>query len=467
MPEVDTAVAEPETGGDLGTETIDTGTPDTGVDEGLGETVEGIDPLAPEVEEEKPEEVQQPEPSDPELAGLDPKYHKDKTVRGMFHALRALRAQFPGGINEAIKLKEAVETQGGLQAIAGFEKERAEFAQVDKDFSEGNPRLIDEWVKDNPQGLAKLAPLAFRKLADLDPFTFAQEVPASLNLLAEKDAAQYNGIAGRIFWNTATLPNGLNEHLKELDWALKHQDIEGASTAMAAAGQFMQAIKKFADQAPPERPKQDPREAEFQAKQQKWEADRAAEKLASETQKKEQFATSIRDANRDYTVEKITAQLGKEYSSRNLSLNKLKESDPESYQMILENCFKAVGSELDKDTAGRERFNAAIQAGKRDTAIQITKGRVDAVFAKAVSETYKRFHKIVGGKSVQTAPAAQPNPLAAKPQNGIMPLSRNPPPEMIDKPGMYAKYGKEKADSMIWKGQIMLRDKKGLYQTPD
>jgi hypothetical protein len=425
MPELDAALAEPEV--------------EAGLD--LGELDTAVETETPEVETEAVADETEPVPGEttetitetpvePGLEKLPKQYKDDKFVKGLYFANQKLREAYPGGVNEAIKVKQALDAVGGAEGLADFETQRKGWEQIDKDFAEGNPAVLEDLAGDSPEGFVKLMGPALDKLQKVDP-------------------EAYNHSLGKIFWNTMQ-QSGLLNDLGNLEAALGRQDVEGASAQFARVAEFLKTINGFASKVPEK--KVDPEREKFQQERTAW-----------EQQKQTEFQNNVLGETRQYALGKVEAQLTKEFSSRNLSLVKLKTSDPDSYDILLRNCYQAVNNELGKDKDAFSRFSAAIKGGKREDALKLAKSRIDAVFSDAVGRTYKAFYRVAGGRQQTQAAAATAAAVAPKVAPGTIRLSKVPQPEQLDKLRMYQKFGKDKTDSMIFNGKGFLKGKDALY----
>jgi hypothetical protein len=74
---------------------------------------------------------------------------------------------------EAQKAVQRIETLGGLDAV---ESEAAEWASVYNGFRSGDPKVLDVWFKDNPDGVGKLMPTALNKYREMDPAGWTHEM---------------------------------------------------------------------------------------------------------------------------------------------------------------------------------------------------------------------------------------------------------------------------------------------------
>lgn len=141
------------------------------------ETPDGLN----EPESEQPEGEKGPEPelfdgnklTDKTKAFLDKARAEDAQfaakIRHALMAGEALKAVLPGGVKEAQQLRQTIEDLGGTEGIQEIQSERAEWTEIDRQYSTGDPRFIDTLVKESPDAFLQLAPAMIGKFAELNP----------------------------------------------------------------------------------------------------------------------------------------------------------------------------------------------------------------------------------------------------------------------------------------------------------
>ncbi|HEY2496558.1 MAG TPA: hypothetical protein VGK24_05775 [Candidatus Angelobacter sp.] len=80
-----------------------------------------------------------------------------------------IKQNFPGGLEEAIKLRDAVEDLAGPEGVEEIANEVTEWRGIDQMLETGNPAIFDTMAKQFPEGLKKLLPTAVEMWADSDP----------------------------------------------------------------------------------------------------------------------------------------------------------------------------------------------------------------------------------------------------------------------------------------------------------
>ena len=96
----------------------------------------------------------------------------EKQLRADIYAGKAAR-EF-GSIPDIRTKLETLDLHGGAEGIAQMAEEVQAARTLDQGFERGDPKLLDGWAKDFPDGFKKLVVPAFDKLATLDPQYYEQ-----------------------------------------------------------------------------------------------------------------------------------------------------------------------------------------------------------------------------------------------------------------------------------------------------
>lgn len=173
-----------DTGGSDGATTGDVGTSDTG---DTGESIEPeIDTADVETETDEAIEGQETDQTrdqrmlpDAVKKGLnklretDPKLASE--LRKAYFESSDFKKTFPTP-GDARMAKETIESLGGEEGIASMQKEVSDYAQELTHFAQGNPQAIEDMVRDYPQGLVKLTPVALDKMRSIDPAAYDRTI---------------------------------------------------------------------------------------------------------------------------------------------------------------------------------------------------------------------------------------------------------------------------------------------------
>lgn len=91
-----------------------------------------------------------------------------------------------GTTQELTALKEAVEMHGGVEALTEMAEEIEAGRALEEGFKSGDPKVIDGWAADYPEGFKKLLLPAFDKLAQLDNAAWEEQAGTLSTKFLEK-----------------------------------------------------------------------------------------------------------------------------------------------------------------------------------------------------------------------------------------------------------------------------------------
>ena len=96
---------------------------------------------------------------------------------------------FPGGLKEAVALKQELESVGGKEALQGLNEEVSEYRQFDDAWMSGDPRFLERAIETGgKEGFTKLAPHLTGKWAEVDPAGYDKYFAGAMyNTLRESD----------------------------------------------------------------------------------------------------------------------------------------------------------------------------------------------------------------------------------------------------------------------------------------
>lgn len=103
---------------------------------------------------------------------LDPQLAKDVS-RAFYKVAQVDRL---GKTAELTAFKQAIEERGGVDQIEQDYAELEASRQLEKGFEMGDPRVVDGWAEDYPDGFKRIAPAVFDKLEKLDGESYDQLV---------------------------------------------------------------------------------------------------------------------------------------------------------------------------------------------------------------------------------------------------------------------------------------------------
>lgn len=149
-----------EGGGDEGAEHEPAG--DEGGEEGDQELEEGDRRPAPRTN--LPLELRKALRANPEIAKQFPKLEKQLTG-ALFKATTVDRL---GGVQKFREYAELLEAHGGPEGVQQAVEELNNWRALDQGFERGDPKILDGWVKDYPQGLKRLLGPAIERVEQMD-----------------------------------------------------------------------------------------------------------------------------------------------------------------------------------------------------------------------------------------------------------------------------------------------------------
>jgi hypothetical protein len=405
-------------------------------------------PVAPE-----PQEPEQPEEQLPEAAQAEQTEGDGRTLPAAMRALLAevkktnpklsgqlrdmwfqgqqLRATFPGGLPEVVKVKEELDAIGGLDGIQTIRTEaqatKAELEKIDTGFANGDAAVLDTIIKQSPEGFAKL-------------------MPTALEHFAKVDAEGYQHSMARVVVNTLDAGPLGQAYNALAQLGQENPQVKAIADTLA---QWYNGIAQLASKVPEK--KVDTEREKFQTERQQW-----------EQQKAQEFTTSVAKEGNAYSLSAIERTLASEFNARGMNLDALKKGDPESFQILLNNCDAAVGRVITADQGFQQNYRAILASRNKEQAVQYAKAKIDKVVAEAVRKTYKAFYTLGGGKAVDNRQKTQAAQATRDIGPGAAPvkLDKMPQPEEIDRARLPKGY--RTIEDALLDGKAYLKGKKEL-----
>lgn len=348
-----------------------------------------------------------------ELNAKDPKLGKQ--LKGLFFQDRALKQAFPGGVPEAVKTREAIDSLGGEEGIAAINGEREEWAALDQQFEAGDPKFIENIAAESPEGFAKLVPVALDKLGQAHP-------------------EQYQHLAGRIIHNALA-----NAEFVNAVRALKASASDPAKVAAICEDMEKWAgeIRDLATKVP---------ERKIDPERQKLDAD----KKTFEEQKFQTFQASVMVDATNHIEAGIERELTSQLKTKGVDVAKLKKTDPESYSLLVKNVDAEIGKALNGNKVFVSQRNSILQGMDKEKLLKFIKPNIDKVLPDAAKRVARAFYA--------TTPTQKPN--GQQPPNGNPPptppgkLNKQPLPEQVD--------NSRTTQEMKWNNQAYLKGRKEM-----
>jgi hypothetical protein len=405
-------------------------------------------PVAPE-----PQEPEQPEEQLPEAAQAEQTEGDGRTLPAAMRALlsevkktnpklsgqlrdmwfqgQQLRATFPGGLPEVVKVKEALDAIGGLDGIQTIRAEaqatKAELEKIDTGFANGDAAVLDTIIKQSPEGFAKLMPTALEHFSKVDAegyeHAMSRVVVATLDISPLGKA--YNALA---------------------QWGKENPEVKAIADEIA---EWYGRIKTAASHVP---------EKKIQPEVEKLQQ----EKRAWEEQKSQEFLASVNKEFNAYCLGQCEKSLSAEFNARGLNLDAIKKADPESFQTLLSNCDAAVGRVVRQDQAFQQSLKGILATRDKDRALQFSKARADKIIAEAVRKTYKAFYTMGGGKAVDSRQKTQAAQATRDIGQGAAPVKLDHTPGEGEVDWKRVPPGYKRVEDALLDGKAYLKGKKEL-----
>lgn len=342
---------------------------------------EVLTPEAQDVSAESPdipiEEQQTDEPEHPQLQAeaqdadgrvIPQKYRDlfktDKDLKNAWFTARAIKTEFPGGLVEARKYRDSYQAIGGEEGLQAIEAERSEWQALDQQYSEGDPRFIQNIAAESPESFVKLMPAALEQFAKLDPETYSHNMARVVDRTLEN----------------ANFPNAL---------AMLAQNAENPQNIRAILEdmkQWFAGVKNLATNVP---------QKKIDPERQKLEQ----EKQSFAKEKQTLFQNSVASDVNAYLDTKAKELLGKHLSQRNIDINKLGKDDPESVSLIVHNINQELAKVMVADKVFKSQFDAIMAAGDKSRAVKAATAKMDRALPEVVKKVYNSFYRFGGGKT--------------------------------------------------------------------
>jgi hypothetical protein len=306
--------------------------------------------------------------TDPELA---------KEIKRLFYGFDSYSKL--GRTTELQSLKEAVETYGGVEQLGAMAEEVEAGRMLEQGFQRGDPKVIDGWAKDYPEGFAKLVGPAFDKLAQINPQRYEREASA----VTTKFLNNYGVFAA----------------FEQMGEALRGGKPEDVAQAAKLYNEMV--TKVFA-----------PMRQMAQASNEDPYKDRAAELDAREQQIAEEGKTAFYSSVRS----DVNTQVTRAINAALVSMTKGRKFEGGQGNRIRSQINADLTAAVNGETGYAKQYEAVMNSRDRDKAIRFIVGKATAKLPIVVRTVLKDF-RILGG--VQAKPGAGKPAVGGKPSNEV------------------------------------------------
>lgn len=144
--------------------------------------------------------------------------------------LNGLYREFPGGLKEAVALKNSFSEFGGAEGVKELQSAVSDYSALESKFEKADPSFITD-------------------LADALPSSFSQIMPAGLEKWKAIDADGYNHTVARAIVDTLK-PHGVQEALAAIHNAIDAEKGKEVRAELARLWNLFEGVKSTADKAP-------------------------------------------------------------------------------------------------------------------------------------------------------------------------------------------------------------------------
>lgn len=342
-----------------------------------------------------------------ELQATDPRLAKQ--LRGDYYALKQIRDTYPGGMKDIQRVAQIAEKIGGEEGIAAIEAERAEWNELDQQFTIGDPKFVENIATRDPEAFKKLVPHAINRFADLDPDGYSH-VMAGVVVNTVRD------IANKLY-------NALSQ-------------AEGQKPLAEELATWFNGLDKLAREKPV--PKVDPEREKLSKEREEW-----------ENQKAQDFHQSVTNEMRTFNSRQIDTDLDGQLTKAGKNPQAFKTQNAESYEILRRNCNEAIQQIIAKDQNWVKQHQAMLMSGDKAKVLQFTQAKIKQVSPQAVKQTLRAFLAF-GGQAKPTVPTNG----GVKSEAKVVQLSKQPESKEID--------WSRTTNSMVLSGKAFLRGRKEM-----
>jgi hypothetical protein len=109
-----------------------------------------------------------------EIKAKDPRLAAQ--IKSALFSADAMKRALPGGLKEVTEIRRQIEELGGNEGIQVLRTSAQELQAIDKQLTEGDPRLIEKIAAESPEAFATMAPAAFAKFSQTHPEAYSAYV---------------------------------------------------------------------------------------------------------------------------------------------------------------------------------------------------------------------------------------------------------------------------------------------------
>ena len=307
-------------------------------------------------------------------------FKQDKFIRGLFFADKALREHFPGGVKDAIAAKQAIEEYGGPEAVAQKFDDLQAFEAVDQQFMAGDPALVDSLAEVNPEAFSKLIEHGIERFADANP-------------------EQYNYVMGRIVFATVNQAEAIHQAYNILS-SLK--ELPEAQQVAQSLSQWYAGLQQLASRVPEK--KIDPERQRFEQEREQF-----------RQQQSQLLISQAASQAQSHLNTGIETSLARELKSSGINLANLKQSNAESYDLLISNIKQALQQAAMSDKVFLRNYESALEEGDIAKAVKLANAKNDRIIGDTVARIVRTWGGIGTRKQATQAQRQQTQSASTAP----------------------------------------------------
>lgn len=290
----------------------------------------------------------------------------EKEVRALFFGSQKLKQAFPGGVNEAVALKAALEQHGGVEAIESMKGDLENY-QANDQLRDTAP---DKWVA---EGFEAFPEVAFKAFAH------------SLDIVAAKMPEQYDHLMSRVMLDT------MNQGpIGEIWQILSTSTDPNAKAAADKLASFYHGIKNTASKVP---------EKKIDAQQAKLDARDKDLNTKEETLRNH----TVNSSTIPRLGQQMTSAIEKEAKLIGFDLKKFYADQPGAARSMRTEILNKTMQKAASDPTFVKQYKSIMKTGDTQRAIAMMNKKHDAILPEIVRSVATEW-------GIKKNGAAKPNP---------------------------------------------------------
>lgn len=306
----------------------------------------------------------------------------EKEVRALFFGSQKLKQAFPGGVNEAVALKAALEQHGGVEAIESMKGDLENY-QANDQLRDTAP---DKWVA---EGFEAFPEVAFKAFAH------------SLDIVAAKMPEQYDHLMSRVMLDT------MNQGpIGEIWQILSTSTDPNAKAAADKLASFYHGIKNTASKVP---------EKKIDAQQAKLDARDKDLNTKEETLRNH----TVNSSTIPRLGQQMTSAIEKEAKLIGFDLKKFHSDQPGAARSMRTEILNKVMQKAASDATFVKQYKSIMKTGDTQRAIAMMNKKHDAILPEIVRSVAAEWGIKKNGAN-KVAPTARTTRSAPSAGSGVV-----------------------------------------------